>query len=313
MKEVKRAVLTFVVLFVIFCVFNFASARRVADFGSTADILQQVGRKLAFTTEQLEKGNMTNQVAADDYLEMINLLQSLYHQGLNYSQFKSVLENMNNAVFAYYGCVYYYYKNGLIEVGEREQMILGSVALDMSELLKKAPAYIRGKASDTLKYAIPLLSDSPKVSAVKNELKDILFSLTEDSDYLSRFYAVKSLGQLAKSSFNSAEQDEIVEKISGLIDDKDMLVIGSVVQTLGNVLSSVEINHLLYDEIISDLMNLYAQPLHYPVSNYLADCLKVLAGDEPDKWREPLTEILGRYHPIDRKSTLNYIFGDEKY
>jgi len=307
----KKIILPLQVVFLICCVFNSASARRIADFDSKTDVLQQVERKLAITAEQLKKGSVTNQAAADNYLEMINLLQSLYHQGLNYSQFKSVLRNMEDAISGYYGCVYY--RESLVSVGKREQIILGSFVLDMSELLEKAPAYIREKASDILGYAIPLLSDSPKAGAVKNELKDILFSLTEDKDNLSRFYAVKSLGQLVKSSFNPAEQDEIVEKISGLIEDEDILVTGCVIQTLGDVLSSVEINHVLYDEIILDLINLYARPLHYPVNSYLAHCLKILAGDEPGKWRKPVTEILGKYHIIDRDNILGYIFGKEKY
>jgi len=92
-----------------------------------------------------------------------------------------------------------------------------------------------------------------------------------------------------------------------------MLVTGCAVQTLENVLSSIEIEHMLRDEIILNLINLYARSLYYPVSSYLTDCLRALVGNEPDKWRKPIVEILGKYHIIDRDSTLSYIFDEEKY
>jgi len=301
MRKLKKTILVLILLSI---VVNPAFARRVADFDSKTDILQQVERKLAFTTDQFKKGNMTSQAAADDYLEMMNLLQSLYHQGLNYPQFKSVLRNTKDAVSKYYGCVYY--GGNPVEVGKREQMILGSVALYMSELLEKAPAYIRGEASQVLEDTIPLLAEG-----FKDKLKSILFYLTESSDNLSRFYAVKALGQLIKSSFNPAEQDEIVRKISGFIDDEDMLVTGGTVQMLGDVLSSVEINHALRDEIISSLINLYAQPLRYPVSSYLTECLRALAGSEPEIWRAQIYEVLGKHHIINRDKTLSDIFDED--
>ena len=51
--------------------------------------------------------------------------------------------------------------------------------------------------------------------------------------------------------------------------------------------------------------------LAYPQNAYLTECLRVLVGNEPEVWREPIYEVLSRYDIVDRDKILSYIFGED--
>ncbi len=55
MNKKEKVILSSLVIFLIFCVFNPAFARRIANFDSKADVLHQIERKLTITVEPIKK------------------------------------------------------------------------------------------------------------------------------------------------------------------------------------------------------------------------------------------------------------------
>ncbi len=306
----KKAVLFILIWGFLFISADASYARKVHDFIGPENILGQISRYTQTTSERLERGEITNYVAADEYLSVIDLCHRLLRSNLNYSLFVDTLKATKNAIDKYYKCAFA--GNETIETAEEGQIILWEISLEMFGIIKDSyNSYVQGIASDILGLTTLLIDNGPVGEEAKVQLRDGLCSVLETGGFESRFFAIKPLGNLIKSLSEQKDRNKLIRKLASVLGDSDSILTGKVIQTLGEVLSSIEVDPELRDEIISKLIGLYTQPLHYPAGSYLANCLKALAGNEPDKWYQKTSEALNRYHILNKESILNYIFGNE--
>lgn len=302
--------LILITIFLSFCLGETAYARRVHDFIGPENILGQISRYIQTTSERLERGEITNYVAADEYLSVIELCHRLLKSNLDYRLFVDTLRATKNAADRYYKCAFA--GNETIETTEEGQITLWEISLEMLGIIKdRYNSYIRGMASDILRLTILFTDNGLAGEEAKRELRDGLCSVLETGGFENRFFAIRPLGSLIKSLPEQKDRNELIGKLASVLDDSDSILVGRVIQTLGEVLSSTKLDPEFRDEIISKLIGLYTQPIHYPASSYLATCLKTLVGNAPNKWYQKISEALRKYQILNRESILNYIFGNE--
>lgn len=307
----KKLALFILIAGFIFISADISYARRVHDFIGPENILGQISRYIQTTSERLERGKITNYVAADEYLSVIELCHRLLKSNLDYRLFVDTLRATKNAADRYYKCAFA--GNETIETTEEGQIILWEISLEMLGIIKdRYNSYIQSMASDILRITILFTDNGLAGEEAKRELRDGLCSVLEKGDFESRFFAIRPLGSLIKSLPEQKDRNELIGKLASVLDDSDSILVGRVIQTLGEVLSSTELDPEFRDEMISKLIGLYGQLIHYPVGSYLATCLKTLAGNEPDKWYQETSEALNRYHILNKESILDFIFGDKE-
>ncbi|MDP8234142.1 MAG: hypothetical protein P9M06_05020 [Candidatus Saelkia tenebricola] len=297
------------VVFIIIMTVSFSKdleARRVQDVSSLEFILQELNQRIDSITVDFASGVINVYDAENGYFDVVESCYVLLYSELEYPEFIETLRTMDSAMQRYNKYV------DFVETNNSKQAMLRSVVLDMSLFLQSSYGYAQGLIAGILQNTIPLLSNSLLGREVKVKLKNDLLPLLNSSDYAMRYHAVRCVGALAKGYLNPAIQSELAIEIAKLLSDSDMYVVGSAIKTLGDVLSSIEINDDLRDEMISELINLYVLPIYYPVNSYLEDSLRELIGNDPGKWREYFSDILGRHQILDRRSLLSYIFGDEQ-
>jgi len=304
-QKFRRLLLSFVLVALLFCGSSYG--RRVQNINSEEFVVDSIGEELSSISRDLNSAAISALEAEERYFKIIERCYVIFNSKPKYSQFLDSLRYMEIAFNGYNRCLNSGYSK--VDTNTQAQSLFRSISLDMTYLLSDSYGYIQGLSSKVLKDVIPLLSDSFLGRAIKRKLKNDLSALLSSREYTVRYHALSCIGLLIEHYPNQRVQSDLTVEIAELLYDSDVYVVGSAIQALEGVLSSIDLRSELKNKIISNLISLYGRSLAYPQNAYLTECLRVLVGNEPEIWHREIYEVLSRHDILSRDKNLSYIFG----